>query len=99
MSFSEKVLTKGRRSKTELRALDSRGTFVMCKYLNPETLKLADRKRKLSLRQESGEVHEFFIIPLKNSKRSLLIAADPEEQDRRVWNDRLKREEDYWQEP
>ena len=99
MSFSEKVLTKGRGGKTELRALDSRGTFVMCKYLNPETLKFADRKRKLSLREESGKVQEFFIIPLKDPKRSLLIAAEPEEKDRRIWNERLKREEDYWQEP
>ncbi len=79
-------MAKGKSGKLEVRALHSRGSFVMCKYLNPETLKLADKKMKLSLKREDGSMEEYFIIPLRDPKRSLLIRAEGEEKDRRVWN-------------
>lgn len=48
LEFSGSVLTKRKGGKLEVRALKSRGSFVVCEYLNPETLKPADRKLKLS---------------------------------------------------
>jgi len=96
MSFSNDVLTKGKSGKTELRALHSRGSFVMCKYLDPETLRLADKKTKLSLRNLSGEIEEYFIIPMRDPKRSLLIRAETPEKDRKVWNQDSQLEEDLW---
>ena len=66
----------------------------MCKYLNPETLKLADKKTKLTLKRDDGSVVEYFIIPIRDPKRSLLIKAEGEEKDRKVWNERTQQEED-----
>lgn len=96
LEFSGSVLTKRKGGKLEVRALKSRGSFVVCEYLNPETLKPADRKLKLSLRNEKGEVSEYFIIPLKGPKRSLLITAEKEEKGRKMWNSETQQEEDLW---
>jgi len=96
MGFSNQVLTRGKSGKLELRALDSRGSFVMCKYLNPETLKLADKKTKLTLKRVDGTVEEYFIIPLRDPKRSLLVKGDVEEKDRKIWNPQTQQEEDLW---
>ena len=94
MGFSDQVLTKGKSGRLELRTLHSRGSFVMCKYLNPETLKLADRKTKLTLKREDGTVEEYFIIPLRDPKRSLLVKSESEEKDRKLWNKQTQKEED-----
>ena len=94
MGFSDEVLTRGKSGKLELRALYSRGYFVMCKYLNPETLKLADKKTKLTLKRQDGTVEEYFIIPLKDPGRSLLVEAVGEEKNRRVWNEQTQQEEE-----
>ena len=96
MKFSESVLAKGKGAKLEVRTLDSRGSYVICKYLNPETLKLSDKKVKLSLKNEKGEVTEYFVIPLKDPKRSLMVSADKEERERKVWNQASEQEEDLW---
>jgi hypothetical protein len=96
MEFSKDVLTKGKSNKLELRTLHSRGFFVMCKYLDPETMKLADKKTKLTLKGQDGTTEEYFIIPLRDPKRSLLIRAETEEKDRRVWNQQTQKEEDMW---
>ena len=94
MQIPDTVLTKGKGGKVEVRALDSHGSYIMCKYLDPKTMKPADQKRKLTLKDEDGKVLEYFIIPLKDSKRSLLITAEPEEKERQVWNERLQKAED-----
>jgi len=94
--FSESVLTRGKTGRLEVRALESRGSYVICKYLNPDTLRLADKKVKLSLRDERGEVKEYFIIPLKDPRRSLLISAEIEEKERKVWNEKTQQEENLW---
>jgi len=95
--FSESVLTRGKTGRLEVRALESRGSYVICKYLNPDTLRLADKKVKLSLRDERGEVKEYFIIPLKDPRRSLLISAEIEEKERKVWNDKTQQAENLWE--
>ena len=96
MEFSDQVLTKGKAGKLELRTLESRGTYVMCKYLDPKSLKPADNKLKLSLKDQDGTIREYFIIPLKTSSRSLLVKAEPEPKDRKIWNEKTKNEEEYW---
>jgi hypothetical protein len=94
MGFSDEVLTRGNSGKLELRTLHSRGYFVICKYLNPETLKLADKKTKLTLKRQDGTVEEYFIIPLKDPRRSLLVKAEGEEKNRKVWNEQTQQEEE-----
>ena len=94
MGFSDEVLTRGKSGKLELRTLHSRGYFVICKYLNPETLKLADKKTKLTLKRQDVTVEEYFIIPLKDPRRSLLVKAEGEEKNRKVWNEQTQQEEE-----
>lgn len=96
MGVSNSVLTKGKSGKLELRALHSRGSYVMCKYLNPETRKLADKKMKLTLKRDDGSIEEYFIIPLQDPRRSLLVRAEGEEKDRKVWNEQAQKEQDLW---
>ena len=96
MGFSNQVLTRGKSGKLELRTLRSRGSFVMCEYRDPETLKLADKKNKLVLRSEDGTMAEYFIIPLRDPKRSLLVKPETEEKDRKIWNQQTQQEEDLW---
>ncbi len=95
--FSESVLTKSKKGKIELRTLDSRGQYVLIKYLNPDTLELADKKKKIILRSEDGRVEAFFIIPLAD-KRKFLLIKDEEEKNKKIklWNEKTKREEEVF---
>ena len=55
---------------------------------------MADKKTKLTLKHEDGTVEEYFIIPLKDPRRSLLVKAEGEEKDRKVWNEQTQQEEE-----
>ena len=92
----ENVLTKGKAGKFEVRTLDSRGSYVMCKYLDAKTMKPADKKRKLMLKDQNGNVFEYFIIPIKDPKRALLLTSRSEEKERQVWNESQEKAEDIW---
>ena len=100
MEFPQEVLTRSKAGKIEVRALDSRGKFVMCKYLDPKTLKLADQKRKIILMDEDGNTREFFIIPLKDGRRYLMIEGEKEPAEKQastmVWNEKEGRAEPLW---
>lgn len=96
MDFPKTVLTEGKKGKLEVRSLDHRGRYIMCKYLNPKTMKLADAKRKLILKDEEGRIFEYFIIPLKDPKRALLISTETEDKDRQIWNDKVDKAEEMW---
>jgi hypothetical protein len=95
MKFSDAVLTKAKGGRIELRAVDSREEYVLCKYLDTKTLRPADKKKKLCLRDKDDSIQEYFIIPLKD-KRSLLVASGKKEKNAKVWNERKKKEEDVW---
>jgi len=97
LELPENVLTKGKGGKLEVRSLDSRGSYVMCKYLDPKTMKLADRKRKLILRDRSGKTLQYFIIPLKDPKRALLVSAEPDEKERQIWDEKSQKAEELWE--
>jgi hypothetical protein len=97
LDLPDTVITKGKAGKLEIRAVDSRGSYVMCKYLDPKSMKPADKKRKLMLKDQSGKVSEYFIIPLKNAQRSLLLTTESEEKERQVWNEALGRAEEVWE--
>jgi len=98
MEFPETVLTTSKKGRLEVRALESRGTYVICKYLDSRTLKPADAKKRLMLRSNDGELAEFFIVPLKDPDRALLLSAHHDEKDRKVWNELEQQAEDVWSE-
>jgi hypothetical protein len=97
LEFPEIVMTKNKKGKLEVRSLDHRGSYVICKYVDPKTMKLADTKRKLMLKDEEGNMREYFIIPLKDPKRALLITPESEEKDRQIWNEKLGKAEELWE--
>ena len=96
MEFPETVLTKGKKGKLEIRCLDHRGSYVMCKYVDPNSTNLSDTKRKLMLKDENGQVSEYFIIPLKDPRRALLVIPEANEKERQVWNVELRKAEEIW---
>jgi hypothetical protein len=94
VDYPREVLTKGKGGKLEVRTLDSRGSYVICRYLDPKTMKPADKKRKLMLKDQNGNVLEYFIIPLKDPSRALLLTAKSEVKERLVWNEDLQKAEE-----
>ena len=96
MNYPESVLTKDRKSNLEVRNLISRGQFVMYDYRDVKTFKqLESNKKKIYLKDEEGKIIEYYIIPLKTGNRSLLITPEKaEEKPRKIWNEKIKKEED-----
>jgi hypothetical protein len=90
--YPESVLTANKKGDLEVRNLVSRGKFVMYDYRNPESFKQVESKKlKLYLRY-SEDSKGFFLIPLKG-KRFLMIEARKDNEERKVWNEKKKREE------
>jgi len=96
MQFPDSVLTRSKEGKLEIRALESRGSFVICKYLDAGTGENVGTKRKLSLRHEDGRIEEYFIVPLKVSGRSLMLKAEVVKTEKKAWSEALGREVDLW---
>jgi len=94
--FPEEVLTKTKKGKIEVRNLIARGEFVWYDYRNPETFEKEENKSRLFLKDKEGNVYSFFIIPLKEKGKFLLLEAEKEE-DKKVWNEKTKKAEDLWQ--
>jgi len=98
MEFPDSVVTRSKKGKLEIRTLEARGSFVVCKYLDAKTLKPADKKKKLLLRSESGELVEYFIVPLTDPSRAMLITSRPDEKERQIWNQSEQHAEEIWPE-
>ena len=56
---------------------------------------LKNGARKLYLKDKEGKVLGFMIIPLKQNK-SLMVAPDELELDKKVWNEKTKKEEELF---
>ncbi len=73
--FPEEVITVSKHGKREARVLVDRGRYVRYEYLDPVTGKKSENKIKLVLLTEDGKQEEYFIIPLKQEGRFLLLKA------------------------
>jgi hypothetical protein len=96
--YPETVLTKGKKGNLEVRNFVSRGQFVMYDYRDVKAFKQVEgNKKKIYLKDENGQISEYYIIPLKAGNRSLLITPEKAgEKTRKVWDDKTKKEEDLW---
>jgi hypothetical protein len=96
--YPESVLTKDKKGNLGVRNIVSRGQFVMYDYRDVKTFKQVEsNKKKIYLKDENGQISEYYVIPLKIGNRSLLITPDKlEEKPRKVWNDKTEKEEDLW---
>src|SRR5438552_1133341 len=94
--FPESVLTKDKSGNKEVRNLISKGRFVLYEYRDPNDFSLLKNgARKLYLKENEGKVLGFMIIPLKGNK-SLMVAPDLLELDKKVWNDKTKKPEELF---
>ncbi len=84
MQYPEEVLTKSKKGKIEARVLVDSGKFVRYEYVDPETGERGENKVKIVL-YNGRDYEEYFIIPLKQGNRKLLIQAEKKE-DRKIWN-------------
>ncbi|MGC8962088.1 MAG: hypothetical protein ACP5K1_06580 [Candidatus Bathyarchaeia archaeon] len=94
-AFPKDVITKGSKGRPEVRVLGSRGSYVIYKYLDLDTLEQKEKKLKLCLKDGEGKVLEYFIVPLKDEGRYLLIRSE-EKGPRKIWNPERGSEEDLW---
>jgi hypothetical protein len=85
MEYPKEVLTKSKKGKIEVRSLIDRGEFVRYEYLDPKSGKKSENKVKLVLRSNKGEIEEFFIVPLKQEDRFLLLRTEVKGE-RRLWS-------------
>lgn len=90
--FPDETLTVSKAGKAEVRALVSRGKYVMYKYLDPETVQVSAKKQKLVLKSEDGKIKQWFIIPM-SGPRSLMIEAKLKEPEKKIWNEKSKKTE------
>ena len=84
--YPESVLTENRSGKVEVRTLKSKGRFVIAEYRDPETNEISDKKKKLVLRKEDGETEEFFIIPMDQENKDLLITPKEKSGEYEFWD-------------
>ena len=97
VKYPESVLATDKKGNSEVRSLISRGKFVLHDYRDAKTFKeVKGGKKKLCLKDEKGEVKEYFIIPLKDGKSLLLEPKEKEEKNRKIWNNNIKKEEKLW---
>ncbi len=83
--FPEDVITISKKGKREVRNLLGKGKFIIYNYLDPETGKGSENKKRLILKFEDGHVEEFFIIPTSDGKRNLMLPAQ-EREGRKIWD-------------
>ncbi len=83
----EEVLTVSKRGRVEVRTLVRRGRFALIEYRDPETMERTEDKYKLVLLGDDGTVEEYFILPLKQPHRRLLVIPKEKKGDKlMVWN-------------
>ncbi len=85
MEYPPEVITITKKGKREVRKLVDHGTFVRYEYLDLNTGKRAENKTKLVL-FNGKDYEEYFIIPLKQRNRYLLLKAD-KKGERKLWSD------------
>jgi len=95
MKYHESVLTKSKSGKVEVRALSSKGKYILYHYLDPATGKPSSKKEKLILKSKEGKILQWFLIPLQQDKH-LMIPAELKEPEKKVWNEKKKKEENLF---
>ncbi|MCS7123209.1 MAG: hypothetical protein RMJ17_01370 [Candidatus Aenigmarchaeota archaeon] len=95
MVFPLSVITKTKKGKIEVRNLVERGFYVIYDYRNLDDFKISENKQKIVLKNSKNQIKSFFIFPLKEKGKFLLVETENKE-DIKVWNDELKKEENLF---
>ena len=83
MDYPDDVLTRSKKGKIEVRNLIDSGRFVRYEYLDPNTGKRSENKVKIVL-YNGNDYEEYFIIPLKQKNRFLMLKAE-KKPNRKIW--------------
>ncbi len=94
--FPDEVITVSKRGKREVRVLVDRGRYIRYEYLDPVTGKKSENKVKLVLLTEDGKQEEYFIIPLKQEGKFLLLKAEVKG-NRKIWDEKKKKAVDLFE--
>ncbi len=89
MEYPEEVVAISKKGKREVRSLIDKGKFVRYEYLDPETGKKSENKIKLVLINDGKIKEEYFVIPLKQKNKFLLIKAE-NKPNRKLWDNEKK---------
>ncbi len=84
MEYPEDVLTRSKKGKIEVRNLVDYGKFVRYEYLDPKTRERSENKVKIVL-YNGDDYEEYFIIPLKQKNRFLMLSAE-KKGPRKIWD-------------
>ncbi len=84
MEYPEDVLTKSKKGKIEVRNIVDHGRFVRYEYLDPATGKRSENKVKIVL-YNGKDYEEYFIIPLKQKNKFLMLKAEKKGK-RKLWD-------------
>ena len=61
-----------------------------------KTMSLTDTKLESVLKDKDEKIEGFFIVPLKNLGRALLITTETEARKRQIWNDKFEKAKEIW---
>ncbi len=90
---NEKSLTVSSKGRVEVRSLVERGIYTIVEYRDPKTLKLLEKKFKIYLKNEDGEVKGFLLIPLKDPGKYLGFMDKNPKKELYVYNTEKESEE------
>lgn len=94
--YPKEVLTKDRKGNIEVRNLVSKGKFVLYDYRNMKTFKKVEsNKLKLYLKDTEGR-KGFYLIPIKGNRFLMIEAKQDKHPERKVWNEKKKKEENLF---
>ncbi|HDD46500.1 MAG TPA: hypothetical protein ENG42_03415 [Candidatus Aenigmarchaeota archaeon] len=85
MTFPKEVLTKTKSGNIEVRVFLKRGEFVHYGYMDVKTKKMLN-KAKIILKSENGKVESYFIIPLKQKDKFLLMKEKEQKTNIKLWD-------------
>ncbi len=86
MAYPESVLTKNKKGETEVRNLLKTGEFLEYNYIDPKTGKVMEGGKRSIILKSGGKQEHYFIIPLKQKNRFLMIVPEEEKENRCVWD-------------
>lgn len=98
MGFPESVITKTKKGNLEVRNLVERGFYVIYDYRDLNNFERKENKQKIILKNSKKEIKSFFIFPLKEKGKFLIVETESDVKNIKVWNDELKKEEDLFNE-
>lgn len=86
MEYPEDVITKNKKGQIEVRTLIRRGNFIEYDYRDPKTGKTVEAGKRSIILIDGKKQEHYFIIPLKQRGKFLMVVPKEEKPSRKIWN-------------